>query len=113
MPATQGQAANHSAATQRAPQEPARGQAGSKVVARCPHPWGGARHHEALSVTVPHGIKRKLREEYQPVPILQDFLTASVRESEPNLGRCVADSEEGTILIGAVPGKSAICARAQ
>ena len=63
-------------------------------------------------MTVPHGIKRKLREGDQPVAILQDFLTASMRESEPNLGCCVADPEEGTILIGAVPGKSAICAGA-
>ena len=63
-------------------------------------------------MTVPQGIKGKLREEYQPVPILKDFLTASVRESEPNLGRRVADSDEGTMLIGAVPGKCAICTRA-
>ena len=52
---------------------------------------GGTRHREALSVSVPHGIKRKFREEDQPVSILQDFLIASVRESESNLGCCVAD----------------------
>ena len=122
MLATRGQAANHSAATQRAPQEPVRGLAGSegpslwleggpgcqcphpgaqgcRQVRRCscqwaalpPHPLKCARHREALSVSVPHGIKRKLREEDQPVPILQDFLIASMRESEPNLGCCVAD----------------------
>ena len=61
-------------------------------------------------MSVSHDIKRKLRKENQPAPILQDFLIASMPESEPNLGCCVADSEEGTILIGAVPGKSAICA---
>ena len=70
---------------------------------------GGTRHREALSVSVPHGIIRKFREEDQPVSILQDFLIASVRESESNLGCCVADPE---ILIGAVPTKSAICAGA-
>ena len=74
--------------------------------------WGGTRHREALSVSVPHGIIRKFREEDQPVSILQDFLIASVRESESNLGCCVADPEEGAILIGAVPTKSAICAGA-
>ena len=66
--------------------------------------WGGTRHREALSVSVPHGIKRKFREEDQPVSILQDFLIASMR-SESNLGCCVADPEEG-------PTKSAICAGA-
>ena len=41
---------------------------------------GGTQHREALSVWVPHGIKRKFREEDQPVSILQDFLIASMRE---------------------------------
>ena len=35
-----------------------------------------------------------------------------MRESEPYLGRRVADSDERTMLIGAVPGKCAICTRA-
>ena len=75
-----------------------------------PHPLG--RGTAKLSVSVPHGIKRKLREEDQLVPILQDFLIASMRESESNLGCSVGDPKEGTILIGAVPTKSAICAGA-
>ena len=50
--------------------------------------------------------------EDQPVSILQDFLIAIARESESNLGRGVADPQEGTLLVGAVPAEGAICAGA-
>ena len=74
--------------------------------------WSGRQHCEAFFVSVPHGIIRKFREKNQPVSILQDFLIASVRESESDLGCCVADSKEDAILICAVPTKNAICAEA-
>ena len=46
------------------------------------------------------------------MPILQDFLIASMRESESNLGCCIADPQEGAILVGAVPAEGAIRAGA-
>ena len=57
---------------------------------------------------VPHGIVSKLREEDQPVSILQDFRIVIVRESESNLGCGVADPQEGALLVGAIPAEGAI-----
>ena len=61
---------------------------------------------------VPHGIVSEFWEEDQPISILQDFLIAIMRESESNLGCGVADPQEGSLLVGAIPAEGAIRAGA-
>ena len=75
------------------------------------HPWGWHAALQSSHRAVPHGIVSKFRWEDQPISILQDFLTAIVRESESNLGCGVADPQEGS-LVGAIPVKGAIRAEA-
>ena len=59
-------------------------------------------------MSVSHGIVSEFWLEDQPISILQDFLIAIMRESESNLGCGVADSQEGSLLVGAIPAEGAI-----
>ena len=59
-----------------------------------------------------HNILSEFWLEDQPISILQDFLIAIMRESKTNLGCGVADSQEGSLLVGAIPAEGAIRAGA-
>ena len=80
--------------------------------AKLPHSWSGTWHCKALTVSVPHSIVSKFREEDQPVSILQGLPHCHSAGVESNLGCGVADPQEGVLLVGAISAEGAIGARA-